>query len=103
MKGYVKLKVQSTNLDNLNKFINEIKEIVEKLGSEMKGPIPLPTKRLTFSMRKSPDGQGTETFERWELRIHKRVVYLKIDERVLKAITKLPIPQDVKLELKFLN
>ncbi len=103
MKGNVRLKVTSTNLENLNKFLNELKEIVDKLGGEMKGPIPLPTKRLTFSMRRSPDGQGTETFERWELRIHKRMVILKQDERVLRAIAKLAIPQDVKIEMRFEN
>ena len=102
MKGYVKLKASSTNLKSINELMNNIKEIVEKMGGEMKGPIPLPTKRLTFSMRRSPDGQGTETFERWELRIHKRVIYLKMDERILKAIAKLQVPQDVEIEMKFL-
>jgi len=101
MQGYVKIKVSSTNLDHLNSFLNNIKDIAEKTGVEMKGPIPLPVKRLTFSVRKSPDGQGTETFERWEMRIHKRVLYLKADARIIKAIAKLPIPEDIQIEMKF--
>jgi small subunit ribosomal protein S10 len=102
MQGYVKIKVSSKNLNHLNSFLDSIKDIAEKTGVEMKGPIPLPVKRLTFSIRKSPDGQGTETFERWEMRIHKRIIYLKADARIIKAVAKLPIPEDVQIEMKFI-
>ncbi len=102
VKGYVKIKLASTDINALNNFINDVVERVEKAGVEFKGPIPLPTKRLTFSTRKAPDGEGAETFERWELRIHKRLLYIKMDERVLRTIAKLSIPDSVKIEMKLL-
>lgn len=33
----------------------------------------MPTKRLKICTRKSPCGNGTNTFDNWEMRIHKRV------------------------------
>lgn len=102
IKGYVKIKLASTNINDLNRFIDNILEKVEKAGVDYKGPIPLPTKRLTFSTRKTPCGRGAETFERWELRIHKRLLFIKMDDRVIRTIAKSPIPDSVKIEMKLL-
>ena len=39
-----------------------------------KRTIPLPTRRLVVPCRKSPDGEGSETWDHWEMRIHKRLL-----------------------------
>jgi len=65
----------------------------------MKGPIPLPTKRIIVPVRKSPDGEGSETWERWEMRIHKRVLDVGMNDRVLRQLTRLPIPSDINVEI----
>eukprot|EP00427_Karlodinium_veneficum_P068372 CAMPEP_0169425560 /NCGR_PEP_ID=MMETSP1017-20121227/68630_1 /TAXON_ID=342587 /ORGANISM="Karlodinium micrum, Strain CCMP2283" /LENGTH=90 /DNA_ID=CAMNT_0009535401 /DNA_START=303 /DNA_END=572 /DNA_ORIENTATION=- len=36
------------------------------------GPVRLPTKTLRLTVRKSPCGEGTNTYDRWEMRVHKR-------------------------------
>ena len=40
---------------------------------QLKGPVRMPTKKLKICTRKSPCGNGTNTYENWEMRIHKRV------------------------------
>ena len=62
-----RIKLASTDINKINQVSGSIKEIADKTGVDMSGPIPLPTKKLRVTTRKSPDGEGTETWERFEL------------------------------------
>lgn len=99
MPQYARIKLTSSNLEQLDRLAREIKDITEKTGVKMKGPQPLPTKRLKISTRKAPTGEGTHTFDHWQLRIHRRIMDIEPDDRTMKQITKLRIPEDVKIEL----
>ena len=99
MPQYARIKLTSSNLEQLDRLAREIKDITEKTGVKMKGPQPLPTKRLKITTRKSPTGEGTHTFDHWQLRIHRRIMDIEPDDRTMKQITKLRIPEDVKIEL----
>jgi len=98
----VRIKLKSVNIEKLNDICNQIKEIAGKLGIQISGPIPLPTKKLKITTRKSPCGDGTATFDNFEMRIHSRVIDLPSDDRVLHTIMRLYIPRDVtiKIEMK---
>jgi small subunit ribosomal protein S10 len=99
MTQYARIKLTSTNLEQLEMLAKEIKDITEKTGVKIKGPQPLPTKKLKISTRKAPTGEGTHTFDHWQLRIHRRILDIEPDDRTMKQITKLRIPEDVKIEL----
>jgi small subunit ribosomal protein S10 len=99
MTQYARIKLTSSNLEQLDLLAKEIKAITEKTGVKIKGPQPLPTKRLKISTRKAPTGEGTHTFDHWQLRIHRRIMDIEPDDRTMKQITKLRIPEDVKIEL----
>jgi small subunit ribosomal protein S10 len=99
MPQYARIKLTSTNLEQLDRLAREIKDITEKTGVKMKGPQPLPTKKLKISTRKAPTGEGTHTFDHWQMRIHRRIMDIEPDDRTMKQITKLRIPEDVKIEL----
>jgi len=58
----------------LEKACAEILSRARNLGYETKGPVRIPTKVLRITTRKSPCGQGTNTWDRFEMRIHKRVL-----------------------------
>src|SRR6202163_1278977 len=99
MPQYAHIKLTSPNLEQLERLAWEIKEIAEKTGVKSVGPQTLPTKRLKITPRKAPTGEGTHTFDPWQLRIHRRLIYVEPNERAMKQITKLTIPEDVKIEL----
>ena len=99
MPQFARIKLTSSNLEELEKLAQEIKDITEKTGVKIKGPQPLPTKRLKISTRKAPTGEGTHTFDHWQLRIHRRILDIEPDDRTMRQITKLHIPDDVKIEL----
>ncbi|TLY01695.1 MAG: 30S ribosomal protein S10 [Thaumarchaeota archaeon] len=99
MPQFARIKLTSTNLEQLDRVANEIKEITVKTGVKMKGPQPLPTKFLKITTRKAPTGEGTHTFDHWQMRIHRRILDVQPDDRTMRQITKLRIPDDVKVEL----
>ena len=69
----------------------------------MRGPIPLPTKRLKITTRKSPCGDGKASFDRFEMRIHKRLIDLPMDDRILHSIMRVTIPREVNIQIELLD
>lgn len=98
-----RIKLVSDNIEQINNFVKEVKEITEKLGVAIVGPIPLPTKKLKVTTRKSPDGEGKASFERYQMRIHKRLIDVEIDNRVIRMIMKVHIPTGLNIEIKLIN
>ena len=98
----VRIKLKSISIDDLNKICAQIKEIASKLGVPISGPTPLPTKKLKITTRKSPCGNGTATFDNFEMRIHSRLIDIPADDRVLHAVMRLYIPRNItiKIEMK---
>jgi len=77
----------------------QIKQISERTGVNMAGPIPLPTKRLNVPVRKAPDGEGSETWDRWQMRVHKRLIDLDADDRALRQLMRIQVPDGVNIEI----
>jgi small subunit ribosomal protein S10 len=98
-----RIKIASISIDKVNEVCQYIKDIAEKTGVEIRGPIPLPTKKLKLTTRKSPDGEGKASWERYEMRIHKRLIDLGINERALRLVMRIPIPKDLNIEIEMLE
>lgn len=98
-----RIKLASIDISKINEVCSYIKDIAEKTGVEIRGPIPLPTKRLKVTTRKSPCGDGKETWERYEMRIHKRLIDLGVDERALRLVMRVPIPEGLNIEIEMME
>ena len=96
----VRIKLNSTDIEMLNNICETVREIAKKSGITISGPVPLPTKKLKVTTRKSPCGDGTATFDRFEMRIHKRLIDLPANEKVLHHIMKLQIPKNVNIKIE---
>lgn len=94
-----RIKLESKDVKELDEVCVSIKDISAKAGLPMKGPVPLPTKRLHISTRKTPCGDGTDTYEKWELRVHKRLIEVDANDRVLREIMRIKIPASVNVEM----
>ncbi len=95
-----KIKLFGRDHRALDDLAGKIVDIAKTAGVKYSGPIPLPTKILRIPTRYSPCGDGSETWAKYEMRIHKRLVYVAADEKVLRMIMRLPIPEDVKIEIE---
>lgn len=99
MAQKARISLTGTDPKRVDGVCDQIKRISERTGVQMKGPIPLPTKRLVVPVRKSPDGEGSETWERWEMRVHKRLIDLDADERALRQLMRIEVPDGVHIEI----
>ncbi len=103
MAQRARIKLASIEIDKINQVCASIKEIAEKAGTELRGPIPLPTKRLKLTTRRSPSGEGKASWERYEMRIHKRLIDVAADERALRMIMRVPIPENLNIEIEMVE
>ena len=99
-----RIKLSSKNPEQLNGICTEIISIAKKMGVNWKGPIPLPLKKLNVTTYKTPCGDGTghgnTTYDRWEMRIHKRMIDLQADDRALRQVLRIQVPQDVHIRIQ---
>jgi len=99
MAQKARISLSGTDPNSIEEICGQIRKISDRTGVEMKGPIPLPTKELTVPVRKSPDGEGNETWERWEMRVHKRLIDIDADERALRQLMRIQVPDEVHIEI----
>jgi ribosomal protein uS10 len=55
------------------------------LKGRVSGPVRLPTKVLRITTRKTPCGEGSKSWDRFEMRIHKRIIDLHAAADVVKS------------------
>jgi len=66
---------------------------------KVKGPMRMPTKTLKIMTMKSPCGEGTITWDRYQMRVHKRVIDLVAPSEMVKKITSINIEAGVDVEV----
>jgi small subunit ribosomal protein S10 len=96
----VRIKLASIDVQALNPIVQSIHDITTKAGVVMRGPIPLPTKRMKVTTRKAPNGSGTATWDTYEMRVHRRVLDIPAEDRILHPIMKLAIPRSVQIKIE---
>jgi small subunit ribosomal protein S10 len=95
-----RIKLTSTDTDKLGEVCQEIKDIAMKTGVKIVGPIPLPTKKLVVPTRRTPCGDGSNTWDRFEMRVHKRLIEVDARERVMRSIMRIRVPNEVYIEME---
>jgi small subunit ribosomal protein S10 len=99
-----RIKLSGKNPQQLDGICNEIKDIAKRFGIDYHGPIPLPTKILKITTMKTPCGDGTghgnATWDRWEMRIHKRVVDMQADDKALRQVMRVNVPQGIHMSIQ---
>ncbi|MCC6028899.1 MAG: 30S ribosomal protein S10 [Candidatus Korarchaeum sp.] len=100
MTEVLRIELVSVNPESLERVSRMFKEIADKMGIRVKGPIPLPTKRLRVTALRNPSGEGTNRYDKYELRIHKRIIDIpNPDERYIRSIMGITLPEDVKISI----
>lgn len=99
MAQKARITLTGTSPQKVDEVCKQIKTISERTGVAMSGPIPLPTRKLVVPVRKGPDGGGTSTWDHWEMRVHKRLIDLDADERALRQLMRIQVPDGVNIEI----
>ena len=95
-----RIKLWSPDVQSLNDVAQKIVAIAKKMGVEVRGPIPLPTKRLIVPTLRLPHGEGSKVWDKWELRIHSRLILVRLDERLMRELMRIRVPENVHIEIK---
>ena len=98
-KNCIRITLTSRNVKNLEKVCAELKRGALDKNLKVAGPVSLPTKTLRITTRKAPNGEGTNTWDRFEMRIHKRVIDLKSNQEIVRQITSISIEPGVDVEV----
>ncbi|MCL5016590.1 MAG: 30S ribosomal protein S10 [Candidatus Parvarchaeota archaeon] len=98
-----RIKLTSTDADKLENVCDDIVDISKKLGTTISGPIPLPTKKIKVTTRRSPCGSGRESYETWEIRLHKKIIDMQADPKALHLIMKTSVPKEVNIEMELME
>ena len=95
----IRITLSSRNVKNLEKVCADLKKGAEEKNLKVSGPVRLPTKILRLTVRKSPCGEGTNTWDRFQMRIHKRLIDLHSPSEIVKQITSISIEPGVEVEV----
>jgi small subunit ribosomal protein S20e len=68
----IRITLTSRNVKSLEKVCQELIDRAKNKELRVKGPVRLPTKHLKVTTRKTPNGEGSKTWDTFEMRIHKR-------------------------------
>ncbi|KAI4244918.1 MAG: hypothetical protein L6R40_002824 [Gallowayella cf. fulva] len=82
----IRITLTSRKVGALEKVCQELLERAKTKDLRVKGPVRLPTKSLKVTTRKTPCGEGSKTWDTYEMRIHKRLIDLNAPTEVVKQI-----------------
>jgi len=95
----IRITLSSRNVKNLEKVCADLVNRAKDKKLKVKGPVRMPTKVLRITTRKTPCGEGSKTWDRFEMRIHKRLVDLQAPSETVKQITSISIEPGVEVEV----
>jgi small subunit ribosomal protein S20e len=88
----IRITLTSRNVKNLEKVCADLKKASLDKKLHVTGPVRMPTKKLRITTRKAPSGEGTNTWDKFEMRIHNPMLSSKLPVSLLRLELKLMLP-----------
>eukprot|EP00920_Eleutheroschizon_duboscqi_P018166 GHVT01043392.1.p1 GENE.GHVT01043392.1~~GHVT01043392.1.p1 ORF type:complete len:119 (+),score=16.80 GHVT01043392.1:111-467(+) len=95
----IRITLSSKDKKSIERVSSELIMGAKEKNLEVTGPVRMPVKTLRITTRKSPCGEGTNTWDRFELRIYKRLIDLHSPSDIVKQITSINIDPGVEVEV----
>ena len=95
------LTLDNRNVKSLEKVCSDLIRGAKDKELKVKGPVRMPTKVLRITTRKTPCGEGSKTWDKFQMRIHKRVIDLHSPSEIVKQITSINIEPGVEVRQNF--
>uniref|UniRef100_A0A669DQZ7 Small ribosomal subunit protein uS10 n=1 Tax=Oreochromis niloticus TaxID=8128 RepID=A0A669DQZ7_ORENI len=95
----IRITLTSRNVKSLEKVCADLIRGAKEKNLKVKGPVRMPTKTLRITTRKTPCGEGSKTWDRFQMRIHKRLIDLHSPSEIVKQITSISIEPGVEVEV----
>ncbi len=96
----LRLKIKSYDHKLIDNSVKQIIETAVRNGSEIVGPVPLPTEFKKYTVNRSTFVHKNSR-EQFELRIHKRLIdILNPNPKIIEALSSLNLPSGIDIEIK---
>lgn len=100
VKPKLRIKLRAYDHKIIDNSARQIVETALRYGSEILGPVPLPTEINKYTVNRS-SFVHKDAREQYEMRIHKRLIdILNPNPKVIDALMSLNLPAGVDIEIK---
>ncbi|MGL2350674.1 30S ribosomal protein S10 [Helicobacter pylori] len=95
----IRLKLKAYDHRVLDRSVVAIVESVKRSGSEIRGPIPLPTKNKRYTVLRSPH-VNKDSREQFEIRVYSRLIdIISATPETVDSLMKLDLAPEVDVEV----
>ena len=99
-KQNIRIRLKAFDHRALDLSAREIVSTAKRTGAEVRGPIPLPTRKERFTVNRSPH-VNKKSREQFQLCTYKRLVDIYSNStKTVDALMKLELPSGVDVEIK---
>ncbi len=100
VKSRIRIKIKAYDHKVIDRSARQIVETAERTGSEISGPVPLPTQIRKYTVNKSTFVHK-DSRDQYEMRIHKRLIDIfSPSAKTIDNLTNLDLPAGVDVEIK---
>jgi len=99
-KPKIRIKLRAYDHKVIDSSARQIIDVALRHGSEVLGPVPLPTEKNKYTVNRS-SFVHKDAREQFEMRIHKRLIdILNPNPKVIDSLMSLNLPAGVDIEIK---
>lgn len=99
-KQKLRIRIRAYDHKILDSSVKQIVDTALRYGSEIMGPVPLPTEIKKYTVNRSTFVHKNAR-EQFEMRVHRRLIdVLSPTPKVIEAMTNLNLPAGVDIEVK---
>ena len=99
-KEMIRIRLKAYDHQLIDPAAEKIVETAKRSGSEVSGPIPLPTRKEIVTILRSVH-VNKDSREQFERRTHKRLIdVIKPSQKTVEALMSLELPAGVDIEVK---
>ena len=99
-KQVIRIRLKAFDHRLIDQSTREIVETAQRTGAQIKGPIPLPTKKERYTILISPH-VNKDARDQYEIRTHKRLLdIINPTEKTVDALMKLDLAAGVDVQIK---
>ena len=96
----IRIRMEAYDHSVLDQSAAEIVDTAKRTGSEVHGPIPLPTRVERYTVLAGPH-IDKKARQQYEIRTHKRLIdILRSTAKTIEALNKLSLPAGVDIKIK---
>ena len=96
----IRIRLKGYDHELIDQSARKIVETATRTGARISGPVPLPTRKSTYCVIRSPH-KDKDSREHFEIRTHKRLIdILDPTPKTIDSLMRLDLPAGIDIEIK---